>query len=144
MRPKREREEKKRRPFELVFDAVSGEFRGRELPLSNDEKVDAFDAIRVQGVTVDLARRRMEAAAEAMKEATAAHKRELQRLFEMSRHDPQGVLFPVTDAEIREANQRAMKEPPAPKKSSQEIDGKSRGAGERPERDDEADAGEAA
>lgn len=136
---------KKRRPFEIVWDEATGEMRGRELPLTKDEKLETFDKLRLQALTVDIARRRWDTAKAEAKETKEAWERECQRLYDIARHDPQGELFPVTDEEIREANQRSLErpEPEAKKKAGPSIDRKSQSAGEKEETDDGRD-GEAA
>lgn len=93
---------------------MTGELLGRELPLTQEERLSAFESIRMQALTVDLARRRKDTAKEEAKEAGAAYERELQRLFDLTRHDPQGMLFPVTEEEIKQANQQ-IHAPPPPK-----------------------------
>lgn len=108
------------RPVDLVVNRETGELFGRVQPLTQREKVERFDLIRRQSVTVDLARRAHAAAKIELKERATIVEREEGRLYDLTRKDADGNLFPVTSEEIdaAAARVRALIDPEPPREFS--------------------------
>lgn len=107
MAPKKNRREFN--PAALLIDEMTGEILvGRERPLTTRESLERWGLVRVQAVTVDMARRPVAEAKAELKERLAVLEREEDRLYSLCRVDEQGELFPATTHEVDEARRRLL------------------------------------